>query len=584
MIKNSSIGSAEAERKRYRGRSASRPQRPEIVPQEQPAPRPEAEIIPLRRREKQSKPNLAPIIARAHTPALGWSVRLVVAVSVVLLLGVGLRATALFVPPVDAPIGVQATYAAQANVLAGRVAWGDATVRALPPSAPWIGAANADPASGLPLYTWLLGYGMRFLGLGEWLGRALSLFFSAGAGFLLFALVRRAAGARAAMYSLLIFSVSPLSVALGSQLAPFALSILAQVGALFALLWWRATSTEARPSGSAMRFTTALILGALAAALSPSALSLAVPAAPVLLVGAQTRMGLRHAWDTATNRGRYVGYVGAMLLAASVWALLAGNVDGGLVLAREDGGGGLAANIAALFTGGNYVQIVGAVVGKALTIVGLLLVGAGLLQGGRPPMRWLFHAWLGGAAVMALLDAQRITRHDDVLLPLLAPLCALAGLGAAWAGSLPSRVWLALVETRRERDSDYAVSPHTAWLLDLPEERATPGPARPQAKPALSRSLMQRSREAGARVRQVGLMMAGHLAVLGSIAFIGASGWNVAAAQGSQPEASVIAMGVGSDLAQLTPPGAKIIVAGPNAAEIFYGSRRTGWALPSTLR
>jgi hypothetical protein len=235
--------------------------------------------------------------------------------------------------------------------------------------------------------------------------------------------------------------------------------------------------------------------------------------------------------------------------------------------------------VGSLFNGSTYLNVIGVVSGKALTIVGLLLVVAGLLREARPPLQWFFHYWLAGAGLVTLLDAARLDRHDDVLMPLLPPLFALAGAGAAWAGSLPARIWMALAETRRERDTDYAVSPHTAWLLDLPEQRLAAAQARPQAKPALAKSLAQRSRAVGSRMRRVSLMLAGHLAVLASIAVIGWSGWQAASARATQSEASIILSTVGSELAQLTPPGARIIVAGPHAPGIFHSARRTGWSV-----
>src|SRR3712207_9047561 len=62
--------------------------------------------------------------------------------------------------------------------------------------------------------------------------------------------------------------------------------------------------------------------------------------------------------------------------------------------------------------------------------------------------------------------------------------------------------------------ADYAVSPHTAWLLDLPEMRSGAPASRPQARPALSKSLATRTQKAGERARRASLMGLGHLAVM----------------------------------------------------------------------
>ena len=50
----------------------------------------------------------------------------------------------------------------------------------------------------------------------------------------------------------------------------------------------------------------------------------------------------------------------------------------------------------------------------------------------------------------------------------------------------PERNFFPQTQQRRESDVEYAVSPHTAWLLDLPEERSpVERPPRPQAQLAL---------------------------------------------------------------------------------------------------
>ena len=245
-----------------------------------------------------------------------------------------------------------------------------------------------------------------------------------------------------------------------------------------------------------------------------------------------------------------------------------------------DGGGGPSAVIAALFSGSTYVQITGALAGKVLTLIGIVLFGAGLLQGARKPSQWLFHFWLLGGLAAVLLDASRLDAHEDVPIPLLLPVFALVGVGAAWAGSLPARVWLALSENRRETDSSYEVSPHTAWLLDLPEERNTlSSPGRPQAQIALGKSVAEKARYAGARMKRVGLMGLGHLAVLGCLGIIGLSGFQAASAQVEPKEAVVAVQAIAQEIDKVTTPDARIVIAGPLAPEIFYASRRTGWTV-----
>src|SRR5207302_5274182 len=138
--------------------------------------------------------------------------------------------------------------------------------------------------------------------------------------------------------------------------------------------------------------------------------------------------------------------------------LLASSSHSFVSLPVGDGGGGVAAVVVTLLQGATYVQIVGATMEKVLTMLGPILLIGGLLLGARRPLGMLFHAWLAAGLLHVLLDAPRLGRHDDVLLPLLLPICALVGVCSAWAGSLPARVWLAMTEQRREADSEYAVS------------------------------------------------------------------------------------------------------------------------------
>jgi hypothetical protein len=197
-------------------------------------------------------------------------------------------------------------------------------------------------------------------------------------------------------------------------------------------------------------------------------------------------------------------------------------------------------------------------------------------------MQLLFHAWLATGVLHVLLDASRLPSHNDVLLPLIMPACALAGIGAAWAGALPARVRLAMKEQKRDSEADFAVSPHTAWLLDLPEERIyTQKSARPQAQLALSKSIAQRSRTDLLRLHRAWLLALGHAIVFVVLGLIVAGGVPTVFASLQPTGQALEVAGIGTDVGRLVPKDARIIVAGPFAPELFYSSQHTGWALAS---
>ncbi|MBF6613383.1 MAG: glycosyltransferase family 39 protein [Chloroflexi bacterium] len=537
-------------------------------------------------------------VAGVKTRVAPWSLRLVVAVALVSGLALGWRLLGITTPTVDAPAGTEATNAAFVHLLSGQVSGGLDTVRLFAPPAPWHGYAPVNPVAGLPLFGWLAAIGEQSLGAGDWFGRSAAILFSLIAGLLLFGLVRRTAGTRAAFYALLFFSIAPLSVVVGQQFSPASSWLAAQAFAALALVRWRESISAASPGGSGRAFGVALFSGIVAALLDSGSIFLLLPAAYLMIAPQKAAaegalswptlnsarqvavLGWRAAWEQSPNRGRVISYGFALAGASILWWLLSSGARDALSLQVGDGGGGVAAVLASVLSGGTYVQIVGLLIERVLTLVGAVLLIAGALHGARPAWQSLFHVWLLSGLLHVIIDSSRLARHDDVLLPLLLPLCALIGVGAAWAGSLPARIWLAIHEQRRELDTEYEVSPHTAWLLDLPEERvAGTLPPRPQAQPALGKSVAQRAQSAGARARRAWFMGIGHLVVLSGFALIALGGWNTSFAR-LQPNApSVDLLAIGRDVAAATPAGSRLIVAGPSAPELFNSSQRTGWAL-----
>jgi hypothetical protein len=190
------------------------------------------------------------------------------------------------------------------------------------------------------------------------------------------------------------------------------------------------------------------------------------------------------------------------------------------------------------------------------------------------------HVWLAAGAAHVVLDGARLPGHEDVLLPVILPVCALAGLGAAWAGALPSRLWSALSRQPDEKGVRYIVSPHTSWLFDVPEARAEDSPqGRPQARPALGRAVARRTETQVLRLRRAGMVALGHIAVLGVVGYVAVAGSATTYARMQPTVRGTELTEAGAEVAAATPPGALLVVAGPNAAELFAASGRSGWSL-----
>lgn len=567
---------------RYVGRSARRPLEPRASL---------AGATPVPPLDSRSRVGTAPR-PRIHVPSLPWSVRLTVVVALVLALGLALRLMTVLVPPIDSPAGVQATHALYVRVLAGQVGGAPGTDSLFLGNQPWVGVAPSNPTAGFPLFSWLAAAGLRFAGAGDWLGRALAALFSAVAGLALFGVVRRAAGSVAAVYSLLFFGIAPLSALLGGQYSPSSLVLACQALSMLMLLNWQVSVQGTVPQGSSPRFMLAVAASVFAALVDAGSLFLLPPAVYLILLceGADSQGRIEgrrpgatigswsRAWEQSSHRGKVVGYTAATVAGAVGWWLYSSKADS-LVLGVGDGAGGPGSLVANLLTGGTYVQLVGMTIGKLLTVIGLLLLVAGLFHGARKGARGLFHVWLAAGLLHALFDAGRLAQHEDVLLPLLLPACALVGIGASWAGSLPSRIWTAMTEHPREAEAEFVVSPHTAWLFDLPEVRTDSLKLRPQARPTLSKSLAARSQYSGQKARRASLMAAGHVAVLAALSFVGLSCWQTVLAAAQPSAASVELASAGGEIALLTSHDARLLIVGPNAPELFLASGRTGWAV-----
>ena len=565
---------------RYIGRSAARPQPvPNFTEELNSKPR----ILQKRQIATQSQvSDSAPVTVR-------WSPRLALVLCALTGLIGGARVVAGFTPPVDAPLGVESTHAAFVRHLL-RVNPVETESSILASALPWQGVAPVDPLSGLPVYSWLAAWFASFLGV-ELSGRMVSLLLSVGAGICLFPIVHRTAGARAAVYASLLYGIAPLSVLYGRHFSPVALLLFLQAATLLLVVKWRATATIARPGGSILTFSIALASAFIYGLIDPASVFLAVPALALFLMPRRdgqtpSAQSSKRTFNLAQSqsillpqRGRFLLYVGTLALGAAAWQIYTAGSAGSYTIAQENTFN-LGTAISSLFAATAYVQVIGGIVGKITGMLGLLLLGAGLLAGARMHYRYLYHAWLGVAALHVILDGSRMARYDDTLLPLLLPVCALVGIGAAWSASFPARVWLAITERNKLTDDEYTVSPHTSWLLDVPEERFTQErPSRPQAQLALGKNLAERSRAAGRKAKRATLLLGGHAAITACFGLLLINNSDTVFLPRNLSTASAEIYTAGAEISASTAPGSSLVIAGPLAPELFYTSNRTGWAL-----
>lgn len=532
-------------------------------------------------------------VKTVSVPRAAWSARLGFSLISVLIIGATFRVWGLFAPPLD-PSGVEATHAAAVQSITQAVP-GMIFTEALRPllvQPPWEGPLPANPNSAFPLFSWIAA--AVSAPTGElWPGRLVAVFFSILAGLLLFGLVRHVSGARAALYALLMYSVSPLSLLLGQHFSPASLVLSAQALALLTVVSWR-FSINSNPYGSVKWLLLTIAAGFGSALLEIGSLFLLIPVAYVMLTPslaaavpdtkATRRSAAAHrgkvstwrdVWATSPHSGKVIAYAAALFSGALSWWLYAGPAQGS---SNPTDGQDV---LATVLGSGTYVQIVGLTIERVLTLFGLLLLIAGLLRGGRQPLRFIFHVWFASALLNVLLAGGRLGRQEDVLLPLILPAVALVGTGAAWVSSFPARVWLALTEQRRDADDAYVVSPHTAWLLDIPEQLASPdGRPRPQARLALGRSVAARSQQAGDVLRRLWFGGIGHIGILAGFALIVVGQLDNLGERLSPTESQQKLLAIGREVQSATSPGVRLIVAGPDAPQLFYATERRGWSMP----
>ena len=518
-----------------------------------PAPR------PARARLRLRLPRLRPA---------AWS-RYTLGLLGVLGLGVLLRVPLLWAAPLDTPSAPQATMAAFVRRLAAH--GGD-----LRAALPWQGPLPLDVTAGLPLYAWLVALFSGWGGAQPWIGRAVTVAAALLATALLFVVMRRLAGGRAAVYAALFLTLAPLGLYYGRAYLPDALGWAAASAALAAGLRWRDTLLAERPH-KRLWFVVAAACGGAALWVAPSNLALL----PALLYLARPlpRSSLDPHSALRSPRPTLLFLVACVvpLLLWQAWLRSSGN---SVELDPAFGGGGPAAALAGLGQGAFYSLLAGRLVNNTLTFAGVLLLLAGLGRPARQPWPWLAHLWLLGSLAGVLTQNVRLAADDSTLAPLLPPLAALVGLGANWLATLPA-VIVAALRGHEEAPSDLDADSSDG----TPPDESGPAPWIENRRPA--RGAVRRTPSAASRQQATWphtrtlLLRLGNTGTLLLLLAVFLGGWATLTDRYRVSEAAARAADAGRRVAALRPAvGDSLVVAGSGAPEILYAAGRTGWAVP----
>ncbi len=553
-----------------------------------PAPPPIAKpVAPSKTRRRIGRPRLPglprlprlPGAPRIRLPNPATWTRYTLGLAGLLILGVLVRLPLLWAAPLDTPSAPQATMADFVRRLA--TTGGD-----LKAALPWIGPLPIDLIGGLPLYAWVAALLSGFLGPQAWIGRVLALVGALLATALLFVVVRRLAGGRAALYAALFLTITPPGLYYGRAYLPDTLGWAAACGALAAALRWRDSGLAGR-SDERRWFRIAAAAGGLALLLSPSNLALLPPllylARPLPHSPATASLALDMARRRRAGNEVYL-YAALVVGPLLLWWVLMRIAGAASEVDPAFGGGGIGAALAELRRGEFYSLLAGRLVNGTLTVAGFLLLLAGLGRPARAPWPWVLHLWAGAGLVVVLGSASRLAADDSTLVPWLPALAAVAGLGANWVAALPA----AIVAALRGHEEEAEIL--EADLDDgAPTDEPAPGEwmgARRPARGAVRRGGWQqgaaaRPEQTWARTRTALLRLGNAVAVVLLLAVF-AGGFGALTARYAVSAAAPLYEVVGNRAAATGPgqTGGRMVVAGPGAPEMFYTAGLTGWAVP----
>ena len=349
------------------------------------------------------------------------------ALCLILLFGLALRLQYLDLPMAEAHRWRAVTNADIARNFAER------SMNIFYPQVNWGGAEQPFVGMEFPLMHWLLAVLYKVFGVHEVIGRLISIVFSLGTIWAVFALGTRLFGVAAGRAAAFLMAVSPTAVFFGRILISDTPMLFFSVVAVLAWVVYLETGT-----------TRTAVAAAAAAAL---AFLVKIPAVLILAPIAWAAWEAKR-WRALTDRRLILGLAGALAVAI-VWYWHADQLfhRSGLGQAIWHPSGSYEPSIAGSagsFTGIShwstldhlrdpnfYREMAGRTWGLHLTPVGMVLSLFALVAMWHVPRRHILDVWLGAVVLFILASAEGNFNHEFHQLPLLPPAALLFGLAAA---------------------------------------------------------------------------------------------------------------------------------------------------------
>jgi 4-amino-4-deoxy-L-arabinose transferase-like glycosyltransferase len=336
------------------------------------------------------------------------------------------------------------------------------------PQINWAGTAPGYVGTEFPLVPLLAALLYGAFGVQAWVGRALSVAFFALSVPFLYLLVRQTSNARAALWAVAIYSLTPLSIFASRAFMPDMASLSLSLVALALFGTWLERAPHA-----ALFLATSLVLS-LAILVKLPAILIVVP----LVAMAWGKYGVR-----AVCRRELVALAALALSGPLAWYTHAYHISLTYPPYHFFGTG-----VLELAEGSWYVEIVHRLTTSSLTP----LVAAAMLLGFVVPActasAWVFHWWLLALLAFIVLVGWGNHQHDWYQLPLVPVAAALAGQACAWgfgrvarrAGAPLARIGAGVWVVGLAAAAYLAIAPHYEperlawWQAGLALNRLTP--------------------------------------------------------------------------------------------------------------
>jgi Dolichyl-phosphate-mannose-protein mannosyltransferase len=340
--------------------------------------------------------------------------------------GIGIRLVAISQPFIDAWSWRQADVAMIAENFYRR------GFPSLYPQINWAGAAPGYVGTEFPLVAFIAAMLYGLVGVQDWVGRAVSVFFFAASLPCLYRLVRQVMDANTALWAVGLYSLTPLCIFASRSFMPDMASLSLSIAALYLFARW----LERAPH---MTLFIAMSLAAsLAILIKPPAMLTAVP----MLVMAWDKYGMRglFRWELAT-------FAALSLIGPLAWYTHAYVLSVTHAPYHFFGGGGIEIKEV-----GWYVRIIERMVTSSLTPIVAAAMLVGLLLPARTPTGWLFHWWVLAISVFVVIAGEGNYRHDWYQLSFVPAAAALGGRACEEVfrrlrrciGSAPALIWAGL--------------------------------------------------------------------------------------------------------------------------------------------